>query len=137
MVEYGRQTDSGTALRIRERKSLLTREKKSRYWQPALWDLLWQMQLLDVVSGLSPSYQPQEVVVELQDSVIADDIERSETLRNLDQARAISTYQKVKLLHPDWDEEDVEEEVKRILDDQGAGPMPFFDEEEEEEEKKE
>ena len=132
MVEYGRQTDSGTALRIRERKSLLTREKKSRYWQPALWDLLWQMQLLDVVSGLSPSYTPQEVDVELQDSVITDDIEQSETLRNLDQARAISTYQKVKRLHPDWDEEDVEAEVKRILDDQGAGPMPFFEEKEEE-----
>lgn len=132
VVEYGRQTDSGTALRIRERKSLLTREKKSRYWQPALWDLLWQMQLLDVVSGLSPSYTPQEVDVELQDSVITDEREQSETLRNLDQARAISTYQKVKLLHPDWDEEDVEAEVKRILDDQGAGPMPFFEEKEEE-----
>jgi hypothetical protein len=131
------RAESGTALRIRERKSLLTREKKSRYWQPALWELLWQMQLLDVVSGLSPSYQPQEVDVELQDSVITDDIERSETLRNLDQARAISTYQKVKLLHPDWDEEDVEEEVKRILDDQGAGPMPFFDEEEEREREEE
>jgi hypothetical protein len=37
----------------------------------------------------------------------------------------------VKLLHPDWAEEDIEAEVKRILDDQGAGPMPFFDEEEE------
>ncbi len=127
------RAESGTALRIRERKSLLTREKKSRYWQPALWELLWQMQLLDVASGLSPSYQPQEVDVELQDSIITDEREQSETLRNLDQARAISTYQKVKRLHPDWAEEDIEAEVKRILDDQGAGPMPFFDEEEEKE----
>ena len=129
MVEYSRQTDSGVALRIRERKSMLTREKKSRYWQAALWDLFWQMQQLDIAAGLSSSYQLEEVDVELQDSVINDEREQSETLRNLDQAKAISTYQKVKMLHPDWGDEDIETEVKRILDDQGAGPMPFFDEE--------
>lgn len=136
LVEYGRQTDSGTALRIRERKSLLTREKKSRYWQAALWDLFWQMQQLDIASGLA-SYEVQEVDVELQDSVINDEREQSETLRNLDQAKAISTYQKVKMLHPDWGDEDIETEVKRILDDQGTGPMPFFDEEEERERERE
>lgn len=127
IVEYGRQTDSGTALRIRERKSLLTREKKSRYWQAALWELFWQMQQLDIVSNLSPSYQVQEVNVELQDSVINDEREQSETLRNLDQAKAISTYQKNKRLHPDWDDEDVEAEAKRILEDQGITRMPFED----------
>lgn len=127
VVEYGRQTDSGTALRIRERKSLLTREKKSRYWQVALWELFWQMQQLDIVSNLSPSYQAQEVNVEIQDSVINDEREQSETLRNLDQAKAISTYQKIKRLHPDWDDEDVEAEAKRILEDQGITRMPFED----------
>jgi len=125
IVESGTRADSGTALRIRERKSLLTREKKSRYWQPALWELFWQFQQFDVVSGLSSSYEPQEVNVELQDSIINDELEQSETLRNLDQARAISTYQKVKRLHPDWEEIEVEEEVGRILDEQGASDMPF------------
>jgi len=127
VIEYGRQTDSGSALRIRERKSLLTREKKSRYWQAALWDLFWQMQQLDIASNLSSSYQIQEVNVEMQDSVINDEREQSETLRNLDQAKAISTYQKIKRLHPDWDDEDVEAEAKRILEDQGITRMPFED----------
>ena len=125
LVEYGRQTDSGTALRIRERKSLLTREKKSRYWQTALWDLFYQMQQLDIASNLSSSYQIQEVDIELQDSVVNDSREQSETLRNLDQAKAISIWQKVKALHPDWDDKDIDAEVKRILDDQGLSPMPF------------
>jgi hypothetical protein len=125
LVEYGRQTDRGTALRIRERKSLLTREKKSRYWQTALWDLFYQMQQLDIASNLSSSYQIQEVDIELQDSVVNDSREQSETLRNLDQAKAISIWQKVKALHPDWDDKDVDAEVKRILDDQGLSPMPF------------
>jgi len=128
MVDSGRaENSSGTALRIRERKSLLTREKKSRYWQPELWSLFWQMQQLDVQSGLAPkSYTPQEVDVTLQDSIIADEQEKSETLRNLEQAKAVSTYTKVKILHPEWDEKSVEEEVQRILDDQGA-PPPLFE----------
>ncbi len=126
MVEYGRQTDSGVALRIRERKSLLTREKKSRYWQPAIWELLFQMQLLDVQSNLSPeSYQPQEINVELQDSIITDEREKSESVRNLDQAKAASTYTKVKILHPEWEEDDVLQEVQRIIDEQGMGMNPF------------
>lgn len=130
MVEYGRQTDSGTALRIRERKSLLTREKKSRYWQPAIYELMWQMQQLDVVSGLSKAYQPQDIKIELQDSVITDEKDKSETLRNLDQAKAVSTYIKVKLLHPEWEEEEVVKEVKRITDESGMAPPPFFETEE-------
>ena len=38
------RAESGTALRTRERKSLMTRNKKGNYWGPALWELLWQMQ---------------------------------------------------------------------------------------------
>jgi len=121
---YGR-AESGTALRIRERKSHMTREKKGRYWEPALWELFWQMQQIDISSGLSSMYELQEVNVVLQDSIITDEKERSETLRNIDQAKAISTYTKVKMLHPDWEDEDIEAEVKRIMDDQGLGVMPF------------
>ena len=115
------RAESGTAMRIRERKSLLTREKKGRYWTPALWEMFWQMQQMDKAAQLtSQSYDPQEVAVVLQDSIIVDPKELSETIRNLDQAKAISAYQKVKTQHPDWDEETVEGEVKRILDESGV-----------------
>lgn len=120
------RAESGTALRIRERKSLLTREKKSRYWRPALRSLFWQAQLLDVESALSTGYTPQDVDVILQDSVVPDPKEISETIRNLEQARAISTYMKVKLQHPDWDETAVAEEVERIHKERG-GDVPLFE----------
>lgn len=100
-------------MRIRERKSLLTREKKGRYWTPALWEMFWQMQQLDRVA-FNQNYSPQEVHVILQDSIIVDPRELSETIRNLDQAKAISAYMKVKAQHPDWDDEAVDNEVKRI-----------------------
>lgn len=127
LSEGGRISEaSGTALRIRERKSLLTREKKSRYWQPQIALLLWQMQLLDVRSGLAPkSHQAQKVDVELQDSIIVEERDQSETIRNLDMAKAVSVYTKVKMLHPEWAEEDVEAEVQRISDEQGMTPSPF------------
>ena len=130
LVESGRvDQSSGVALQIRERKSLLTREKKSRYWQPELWNLFWQMQQLDLQSGLAPkSYSPQEVRITLQDSIVPNERERSETIRNLEQAKALSTYTKVKMLHPEWDDEGIEAEVKRILDDQGMGVSPFGEE---------
>jgi A118 family predicted phage portal protein len=131
IVQHGQvENSSGTALHIRERKSLLTREKKSRYWQPEIRNLLWQMQQLDVQSGLSTKhYEPQEIDVELQDSIITDPKEQSETIRNLEQAKAISTYTKIKMLHPEWEDKDVKDEVQRILDDQGLSTMPFEEEE--------
>src|SRR5690554_710725 len=51
------RAESGTALRIRERKSMLTKQKKSRYWMHGLQDFLTQMQEIDVRSGLSGSYE--------------------------------------------------------------------------------
>ena len=92
-----------------------------------------QMQMLDLSGNLAPSsYQVQELDVELQDSIITDDRERSETIRNLDQARAISTWAKVKMLHPEWNDADIEEEVQKILNEQAMNPPPFGEVEEEE-----
>jgi A118 family predicted phage portal protein len=119
------RAESGTALRVRERKSMLTRDKKSRYWQPALWELFWQMQQIDIKSNLSPGYQPQEVEVIPEDSITVDTREQSETIRNLEQAKAISTYTKIKMIHPEWEDKDIKNEVEQILNEQGIMEMPF------------
>jgi A118 family predicted phage portal protein len=111
--------ESGTALRIRENKSQLTRNKKARYWQSAIESILFQMQLFDVATGLSSSYTPEKVNVEIEDSIIVDTKETSEILRNLKDAEAISNFTKIKMLHPEWDNEKIEEEVKRIIDESG------------------
>lgn len=117
-IESGGRAESGTALRIRERKSFLTREKKSRYWQPAIKALLMQMQ--QFYNSINTKFNEAESVsVELEDSIIVDSSEMSTTIRNLDQARAISTYIKVKMQHDDWTEEEIEAEVRRIQDEEG------------------
>lgn len=108
------RAESGTALRIRERKSFLTREKKSRYWQLAIKQLLLQMQKMEI-ANTTKNYTPNPVTVELEDSIIVDSSEQSETIRNLDSARAVSTLTKVKMQHPDWTDEEIMKETDIIL----------------------
>lgn len=119
---------SGTALKLRQRASFLTREKKARYWQFAIKQILRQMQIFDNIINRNVNYTPDEIKVELEDSIIVDTYEQSNMIKNLDQARAISTYMKVKLQHNDWSEQDIEEEVKRIYDEENMNSTNIFDE---------
>jgi A118 family predicted phage portal protein len=126
--DYGR-AESGTALKIREHKSQTTREKKANYWIPEIKRLLLQMQQLDISSELSFSYDIQDdIAIEIEDSITTDSKENSEIIKNLDQAKAISNYQKVKLQHPDWDENKVLEEVENINKEQGITSELIHDE---------
>lgn len=113
---------SGTALKILEHKSQLTRETKGRYWIPAIKELFYQLQKIDQSANLSKTYEVEEISIELQDSIVTDQKEQSEVIRNLDMAKAVSTYTKVKMQHSDWSDEDVEKEVNQILKEQGITP---------------
>jgi hypothetical protein len=117
--DAGSAAESGAARKLRENKSQLTRNKKERYWLPVIKSLFKQMQQLDVSSNLSRSYTSQDVTTELEDSIVIDPREQSEVLRNLDQARAISLYMKIKLLHPDWSDKKIKDEVDKINKESG------------------
>lgn len=123
-LDNGGNAESGRALRMKERKSLLTREKKSSYWLQAINKLFMQVQQLDN-SAFPIFYNLEDVKTELQDSIIVDSGELSETIRNLDQAMAISTLLKVKMQHPDWSDEDIDAEVKRINEEKGVEKSVF------------
>ena len=120
------RAESGTALKIRERKSLVTRQKKARYWQHALARLLKEVQEFDSAALLTSRYIAEDVSVILSDSIQEDRKETSETIRNLDQAKAVSTKIKVAMAHPDWNEDQIDEEVQAILNEQSTEiPDPF------------
>lgn len=120
-IDIEGRAESGTSLRIRERKSLLTREKKSRYWQIGIKDILRQVaNIYAAYKNISYDIETFDISVELEDSIITDSKEQSETIRNLDMAKAASTYIKVKMLHPDWTEEEVNEEILRINKETGS-----------------
>ena len=112
------RAESGTALRIRERKSFVTTAKKRRYWEPALADVLWMMLVLDreiFRSGVTP-YRP---AVALADSIAESTQEVAQSIELLSRAKAASTRTLVEMLHPDWSDEEIDAEVQRIMEEQG------------------
>lgn len=121
---FGLVTD-GTAITATEvaaktRRSLITRDRKTRYWRPALGDLYETLLWVDRVLFGSPVV-PQRPAIEWPDAVSVDPLAQAQTLQALATAEAISTWQKVKTLHPDWEDTAVQKEVDRIHAGLGTG----------------
>lgn len=115
---------TATEVTARERRSMITRDKKSRYWAPALADMLLVMLALDRVL-YTPALTPERPTIAFGDSVSEDPQSVAQTLSLLQQAQAVSTDTKVRTLHPDWDDVAVQGEVERILAETGqAAPDP-------------
>jgi A118 family predicted phage portal protein len=104
--------DSGYALQIKEKKSIITSAKKARYWKTALEDLL---QMMLTIHTKTEAKRPS---VEINDCVSSDLSQIATTLNMLNAAQAISIRTKVKMVNRDWTEEQIEEEVKRIMEEQ-------------------
>jgi hypothetical protein len=115
------RAESGTALSIRERKSFATRGKKQNYWQPALRKLV-KLMVLVYNKELNGAIDPDITInVEFSDSFVNNLGEIANSVKLLADAQAASVETKVIMLHPDWDEEQIEKEVKAILEENGIG----------------
>lgn len=117
------RAESGTALNVRERKSFATTSKKQSYWEPAIKSMVKTMcTIYNSFLGGKLS-NDLEVNVEFMDSVSNNLTEVSTSVKTLADAKAISTDTKVRMVHPEWTNNQVQEEVERILNDESAG-MP-------------
>ena len=106
---------SGTALHIREKKSYDTRGKKQTYWKSPLEAIMSAMIHLD--SALWPdkgSDVDDTVKVRFADSAANDLSSLAQTVAMMSGANAISTEIMVEMLHPDWTQRQIAEEVTRI-----------------------
>ncbi|MFD9879983.1 phage portal protein [Streptomyces alboflavus] len=116
---------TATEINARERRSMTTRGKKVRYWQPAVADMLHVLLMLDR-QLFTPNLAVERPRVEFAPAVSEDPASTAQTLALLTQAEAVSTETKVRTLHPDWDETAVREETDRVLSESGraaADPM--------------
>jgi hypothetical protein len=96
----------------RARRSLNTRAKKLRYWQ-AVEPLLTTLLKIDAQyfkSGITALPVKMEVAAPVQSS----DKALAETVEIVERAKAASLEVKVRMLHPDWDDPSIDEEVARI-----------------------
>ncbi|WP_330261799.1 phage portal protein [Streptomyces sp. NBC_00539] len=110
---------TATEVKARERRSMTTRGKKVRYWSPPVADMLLVMLLLDR-AFFTPRIVPERPTIAFGDSISEDASSLAATLSLLQQAQAVSTETKVRLLHPTWDAADVKIEVDRILIETGV-----------------
>ena len=111
---------SGTALHIREKKSYNTRGKKQTYWKSPLEQIMTAMIHLDATlfPGMGSDMDDQ-VKVRFADSMSSDLSTMSSALQMLNSAAAVSTELKIQMLHPDWTQKQVAEEVDRVKRENG------------------
>jgi A118 family predicted phage portal protein len=109
---------TATEVAARERRSLITREKKSHYWGKPLADILEVMLLIDqrVFNGKGGG----RPTIVFPDGAPTEPLVTANTLNYLAMAKAVSTQTMVEMLHPEFEPDDVAAEVARIQ----AMPQP-------------
>lgn len=120
---------TATEVAARKEESLTTRGLKILYQRPELLEILTTMLWVDVTHCAATGIDPTvELTASWPQAVQPDPEATARTLSLLETAKAISTWMKVKTLHPEWDDDEVVEEVARIRDDAAASnPIPAGD----------
>lgn len=106
---------SGRALNIRERKSAVTKDKKLTYWQSTIEHILTCLVKIDaaIYKGKGSNVNDR-VSIEFADSMGAEIGDVASTVNMMASAKAASTVTKIRMLHPDWDEQQVNDELASI-----------------------
>lgn len=115
--------ESGKALSIRERKTFVTRQKKWRYWSTALEDLLHMLLYVDNVFLKNKTPFDFRPSIAIADSSDHDFTVLAETIKTLTDAQALSLDTKVRMLHPEWDEEQVQAEIEMLKEEFNIGQV--------------
>lgn len=115
----GEAAVTATEIVARERRSMITRDRKGRYWGPALAEIMETLLAVDAAQ-FNTAVTPDRPDVQFGDSVSEDPKTVAETVETLNRAAAASVETKVRMVHPDWDDTQVAEEVERIKGDSGA-----------------
>ena len=115
-------TKTATEVGAVRQRTASTYEKKTRYWTPAIEQFLRTVAELDAVQFRSPLASLGEVKGEFPPTSTPSQLELAQTAVALKGAGAASTKTLVALVHPDWDGDQVTEEVGLILSE--AEPAP-------------
>ncbi|MEV4461478.1 hypothetical protein [Microbispora sp. NPDC049633] len=122
----GETAMTATEVAAKERRSLITRDRMITYQRPELEDIVETWLMLDNKLGSGVEVERPNVV--FGDGVSEDTRTLAETANLLAQAQSASIETRVHLLHPDWDETQVADEVERIKEENNIGavvPDPF------------
>jgi hypothetical protein len=103
---------SGAALRVNQRKTLLTLKHKSSWWKSAIADVVYGIALIDhAYFGGPAAIRP---AVQTADSIIDSPLELAQTALALKTAESASIETRVRLVNADWSDAEVMAETARI-----------------------
>lgn len=117
---YGEQGDiaqTATEVTARQEQSFRTRAKKIVYMRGPIARLYRTLLEVDATKFGTPGIRPDLPVLEWPDGVAVDPQDQATTLQLLAAAEAASIRTRVGMLHPEWDDQDIDEEVTRIKGD--------------------
>ena len=114
--------ERASALRIRTHRTERTRARKQRYWRDALIGLAKALVAIDrqEFGGRGDPNAPMRV--EFGDTAAAGPLELAQTAQMLDAARAASTRERVRTVHPKWEEAEITAEVALIRTEEKETP---------------
>lgn len=107
-------SQTATEVTSKDRRSALTRGQKIRSFQPALVEILTKKLAVDRVF-FSTGAGVEKPVVEFPDISQATPEQAAGTVQLLFAAESASAKTRVGMLHPDWDEKQIDEEVALLL----------------------
>lgn len=114
------QAVTATEIRAAERQSFITQGRKARYTRAPLAEIIETLLAVDAAL-FGQDVEPEKPAITFADSISEAPEVTARTVQLLETARAISTETKVRMVHPDWEKEEIDAEVKRITDEQGIG----------------
>ena len=115
----GGGTITATEIEDRQRRTLMTRGKKIHYWRPGTADILFSLMAVQVSVFGQRGLTPVRPDVVFPDAVLPSPQELAQTAVALSNAKAASLQTLVAMVHPDWDRDQIDEEVLRIKDEEG------------------
>ncbi|PRQ11726.1 hypothetical protein C1Y63_04780 [Corynebacterium sp. 13CS0277] len=120
----GQGAMTATEIRARSTATLNTWRRKARMWRAGLSQLVTAWVGVDAaLRGYAPLTRP--VNVALTEPVQDTELDKAQTLRELRDARAVSTEYVVERMHPEWTPEQCATEVQRIRAEEAGGGDPL------------
>jgi hypothetical protein len=123
IYDGGGSTKTATEIEAKQQRSLLTRDRKIREWRPALQEILEKLLWVDKAI-FNTKVKPAPPDVSFPDAVQESQLTLAQTAAALRAADAASDETLVGMLHPDWDEDDIADEVKLIQAQRQAQAVP-------------
>ena len=117
--DYDGQAVTATEIQARERTSMMTRNKKIRYWRPVLQDAIYSLMCVAKLYFGASAIEPERPELRWAEDAIPDEQVLAQTVATLAGADAASKRTLVAMAHPEWDDQAIDTEVAAIISELG------------------